>query len=845
MDLEPSQTAPVSLANHRTLRVRGARENTLQNLDVDFPLDALVVVTGVSGSGKSSLLYDTIHREGRRRFLETLGRGGRSAPVLPAPPDVDLIDGLPPVLALAQDRGSLRAAQTLADVADLTASLRLLFARAGIAHCPQCGRRVERRTAEEIVATILRLEERKKALILAPIVRGQRGAHRDRLKQLASAGFVRVRIDGVMHEADHLPELAPGTRHDVEIVIDRIIVKPGMEDRLLESVRLALREGNETCLISEETATGWSDRLYSARYACPDCDLGFPPLEVRSFNPASPAGQCLACRGAGTSEAGTACTVCNGERLAAFSRRVTFAGITYPALVSRTVDAAREFFDALDESSANESGSQTIRRVLDLIFPELRRRLVALADLGLGYLTLDRAAGSLSGGELQRARLASVLAGGLTDVCYLLDEPTSGLHALDSERLLTILRRLRDEGNSVLVIEHDPAIFRGADWLIELGPGAGPAGGRLIATGTPDDFRRRGLTPTERVLAVATTFAQSDCEPDRGAIVIRGATSRNLCAIDVTIPRQSLTGIAGVSGSGKSTLVEEVLLPTLRRRFEGDRDAVVHCRELTGVDSLIAVRVVDQSPLGRGGRSTPATVTGLWDELRRVFAGTRWAKLRGFKASRFSFLSPEGRCEACRGRGEQVHRLPYLPEVRTLCPACRGRRFNPQTLAVEYRGHSVADVLDMTIGAARTEFAAFPLIAAKLDTLAEIGLGYLQLGQPAPSLSGGEAQRIRLAAELGKLNPGPTLFLLDEPTAGLHPHDVGRLIALLRRIVDAGHTVVTIEHQLAVLAACNWLIDLGPGAGEAGGRVVAEGSPARVARNDASATGQALRAAAF
>jgi excinuclease ABC subunit A len=824
----------------RQISVQGAREHNLKNVSVDIPTGKLVVITGLSGSGKSSLLYDTLFAAGRLRFLETIPAGSRRQVRLPQPPDVDRISGLPPVLSLAQHQGHKQSRATLLSIADLSRHLQLWYARSGTAHCPHCGQEVVRQTVEEIVDRIMRLEERRKVMILAPVVRGKTGGHKELLSQLTSHGFVRARIDGELIELADCPELAPRKKHTIEVVIDRIIVKEGIEDRLTESVRLALREAEETCLVSMQTDNGWEDRVYSSRYACVDCDLAFAPLETRSFSPLSPYGSCPDCEGRGihNDDANQPCPECQGSCLNSFSRNVRYLDITYPECLSGSVEESFAFWKSIPEPDNDADPVQI--EIFQRLQPQIVQRLQILMEMGLGYLTLNRSAVSLSGGEFQRARLSAVIAGGLTHVAYLLDEPTSGLHAVDAMKLLGSLQRLRDRGNSVIVVEHDPVIIRGADHIIELGPGAGQLGGEIIAKGTPEQLNQRADTPTTRLLSNREAQHSSLEREFDHQIKLSGVRCHDLSGIDVEIPVGAFVAISGVSGSGKSTLVYQVLQPTLRNLLNREDLPCVHCDTIEGAEAIHALRVVDQSPLGRNGRSNPATATGLWNEVRRIFAGTRESKIRGFKAERFSFQSSSGRCGRCKGRGELRYRQALLPDVKTTCPTCRGRRFNEQTLSILYKGLSVADVLELSLEEASQFFESFPLVSERLNVLCEMGLGYLKLGQPATTLSGGEAQRIKLAAELGKLKAGPTLFLLDEPTAGLHAEDVGRLIDLFQRLVDEGHTVLVIEHELQMLTAADWLIDLGPGAGVAGGEIVASGRPADVAKVKESLTGRVL-----
>jgi len=823
-----------------TISVQGAREHNLKNISVDIPAGKLVVITGLSGSGKSSLLDDTLFASGRLRFLETVPHNSRRQVRLPQPPNVEQISGLPPVLTLAQHRGHQSVRATLLTLADLSRQLQLWYARMGTAHCPSCGQEVVRQTVDEVVERVMRLEERRKVMILAPVVRGDTGGQKELLAALATRGFVRARVDGELMEVAELSGLTPRQKHDVQVVIDRIIVKEGIEDRLTESIRLALREGNETCLVSMQTDGGWEDRLYSSRYACVDCDLAFAPLESRSFSPHSPYGACPECDGKGVDgDESESCPECRGSCLNVFSRNVRYQDITYPECLSGAVDDALAFWETV--SPPIDEADPVRMEIFQRLQPQIVQRLQVLKEVGLGYLTLDRRAVTLSGGEYQRARLSAVLAGGLTNVAYLLDEPTCGLHAADAAQLLESLTQLRDRGNSVIVVEHDPLLIAGADHLIELGPGAGREGGEIIAEGTPDEFRAFAETPTSRLLAGKSQSSSSRNRSVDKKLQLTGVRCHNLSGIDVEIPLSAFVLLSGVSGSGKSTLVHDVLKPTIRNVLNRDDEPCVRCETLKGMESIHALRVVDQSPLGRNGRSNPATATGLWDEVRRIFAGTKEAKLRGFKAARFSFQSSAGRCGRCKGRGELRYRQVMLPDVKTVCPTCRGRRFNDQTMSILFKGLSVADVLELSLQEALAFFDSFPLIAERLRVLCELGLGYLQLGQPAPTLSGGESQRIKLATELGKLKAGPTLFLLDEPTSGLHAEDVERLIELFQRLVDEGHSVLVIEHELQMLCAADWIIDLGPGAGVHGGEIVAAGRPEDVSKFDNSLTGRALK----
>lgn len=830
--------------------VRGARTHNLRRLNVDIPRNQLVVIAGVSGSGKSSLAIDTLYAEGHRRYLDCLSAHTRQLLEHLARPPLDSLEGLPPTLCIEQRAGSASSRATVGTLTEIHDHLRVLYARAGAPHCPDCGTAISQQSPQAIVDQILAFEAGRKVMLLAPLIRGRKGAHAEVFAKIARDGFVRARVDGEILDVTEPPPLAKTKPHTIEAVIDRIVVKAGLRDRLDESVALTLKVGDGACIVSQQVGDTWEDHLYSSRFACPQCGTSFPEIEPRTFSFNSPYGACVTCHGLGHTDADPTvpCPDCGGERLQPIGRATTFQGLNLPRFTTLTVSAARTVVEGW-MNAESPTLTATKRIVAQRLLIHVANRLRYLDQVGVGYLSLDRAANTLSGGEFQRTRLAGCLGAGLLGVCYILDEPTIGLHPRDTQRLLATLQELRDQGSSVLVVEHDLDVIRQSDYVLDLGPGAGIAGGQLLAAGTPSDIQTVPESITGAYLSgrlqVAddpSTSASSARLPSlTHSIRLADVTLHNLQKVTVDFPLQSLVCVSGVSGSGKSSLIIEALVPLLRDRFQSTNTAGKPCGTLTGGDELQRLAEVDQSPLGRSGRSNPATYSGLWDEVRKLFSRTRDARVRGFRSSRFSFNSSEGRCPACHGHGLHKATLTVLSELPLVCPVCQGKRFNPATLEVKYRGHSVADILDLRISEAADFFTNYAQLARPLNTFVEMGLGHLTLGQPANTLSGGESQRVKLATELGRDHHSPTLFVLDEPTTGLHPHDIRRLLHILRQLVDRKHSVILIEHHLDVIAAADWVIDLGPEGGAGGGQITAAGPPQEVAQlTTTSHTGAAL-----
>ena len=933
------------------VEIRGAREHNLKNISVKIPRDRLTVITGLSGSGKSSLAFDTIYAEGQRRYVESLSSYARQFLGQMDKPDVDGIDGLSPAISIDQKTTGRNPRSTVGTVTEVHDYLRLLWARAGVPHCPQCGREIRKQTVDEIVDAVCRGEEGERLQILSPLVRGRKGEHRDILEGARKSGYVRARIDGELYDLEDAPALDKKKKHTIEIVVDRLVRRDTKEfrQRLAEDIEAAAAK-SAGLVICDRFEKG--ETLYSMNYACPDCGISIEELTPRMFSFNSPFGACPACGGLGirmviTREAvfpderlslregaltaagfntgeengiaaqyfsalgdkygftmdtpveeigregmdallyGTGkdkieityegargmssyttgfegiiptlerryretssdamkqmyeeymveevCPECGGQRLKPESRAVTVGGKSLPEVSGMSILEAREFFRGL-----RLEGSSAI--VAKQILKEIDARLGFLGDVGLGYLTLARGAGTLSGGEAQRIRLATQIGSALMGVMYILDEPSIGLHQRDNAKLIATLQRMRDLGNTVIVVEHDEETMRAADWIIDVGPGAGEHGGQIVAEGTAEEICANPESLTGQYLSGKKRIPVPEKRRKAsGWLTVRGAAEHNLKHIDVRIPLGVFTCVTGVSGSGKSSLVNEIVYKYLARKLNRANTRAGRFDAIEGIEKLDKIIMIDQSPIGRTPRSNPATYTGLFDMIRKLYAMSPEAKMRGFRENRFSFNVKGGRCEACQGDGMKKIEMHFLPDLYVPCDVCRGKRYNRETLEVVWQGKNISEVLDMTVEEALRFFENHPQILRKLETLYDVGLGYMRLGQPSTTLSGGEAQRVKLATELSRRATGKTIYLLDEPTTGLHTADVDRLIRVLQRLTETGNTVLVIEHNLDVIKVADRIIDLGPEGGDAGGTVVAEGTPEEVAACEASYTGQYLR----
>ena len=828
----------------QTIHIKGAREHNLKNLDVVLPRDRLVVVTGLSGSGKSSLSFDTIYAEGQRRYVESLSAYARQFLEQMGKPDVDSIEGLSPAISIEQKSTSHNPRSTVGTVTEIYDYLRLLFARVGRPFCVNCGLPITAQTVQQMVDAIGALPVGSKFQILAPIVRGRKGEYRKELADARRAGYVRARIDGTIVGLDEAISLDKQRKHTIEIVVDRLVMKDeeSLQRRLADSVETALKltQGLVGVLGATDEVT-----LYSEQLACITCGVSYPELAPRVFSFNSPHGACPACDGIGYEVAACPegqeysetyrCPVCRGTRLKAESLAVKVGDKSIAGVTQLSIREAVPFFADLE---LNERERMIGRRILK----EIRERLEFLLNVGLDYLTLDRAAATLSGGEGQRIRLATQIGSGLVGVLYILDEPSIGLHQRDNHRLLQTLLRLRDLGNTVLVVEHDAATMRMADHIVDMGPGAGVYGGSIVVQGTPAEVMRHPGSLTGQYLRGEKRVAlPARTRRAKKFLTVVGADKHNLQSVTAKFPLGLLTCVTGVSGSGKSTLMLEVLFPSLSSRLYHGKPRMEGCRALNGADALDKVIDIDQSPIGRTPRSNPATYTGVFTFIRDLFAGLPESRVRGYRPGRYSFNVKGGRCEACQGGGLLKIEMHFLPDVYVTCEVCKGRRYNRETLDVRHKGKSIADVLDMTVAEAQDFFQHIPAIARKLQTLADVGLHYVKLGQSATTLSGGEAQRVKLSRELSKRPTGRTLYLLDEPTTGLHFADVQRLLDVLNRLVEHGNTVLVIEHNLDVIRNADWILDLGPDGGNAGGRIVDEGPPAELIKSGTSWTAQVLR----
>ena len=837
-----------------TIRIRGARQHNLKNISLEIPRQKFVVITGVSGSGKSTLAFDVLYAEGRRRYMASLSASARQFLTQHAKPDVDAISGLSPTVALEQRRTVPSVRSTIGTVSEIADYLRLLYARVGTPHCLECGRVIERHSVPQIVDQLLDIPEGSRLQLLAPIRLFHPEDCDTVLQDLHKAGFVRIRLNGTVHDlmdsdlARELAGLRPGKIAEIQldIVVDRLVVKSGIAQRLADSLDTALRYGKDVVrvLIGES-----EERLFTQRLICPACGFAYPELSPAFFSPNSPEGACPACEGLGvqqerkTKKRGSTqaavdsqvCSQCNGSRLRSETQGIRIGDMSLSELTAKPLGAVLDFFSQLVFYGQTEPVARPLCQ-------EIVSRLQALVDLGLAYVTLDRTMVSLSGGEAQRVRLATLLGNGLSGVIHILDEPSVGLHPRDTSQLLEMLRRLCQQGNTVVVVEHDPETMLAADHLIDLGPGAGEQGGWVCAVGTPQDVKNAPDSLTGQYLSGASRIpVPTKRRPSKHCLTLAHTRVHNLKDIRVDFPLGTLTCVTGVSGSGKSSLISNALVPALAAALAGTQATAAGIGQLSGWQHLNKMIVVDQAPVGRTPSSTPATYIGLLRPIRALFAQLPEARVRGYNPDRFSFNVKGGRCEACEGNGVFAVEMSFLPDVYVQCDVCHGQRYNRETLAVTLRGRSIADVLNMTVAEALAVYGDLPEIRSRLETLRAVGLAYIRLGQAAPTLSGGEAQRLKLAKELSRKSTGQTLFLFDEPTTGLHLADIQRLLDIFTLLVEAGNTVVVIEHNLEVVKTADWVIDMGPEGGAAGGKVVACGTPEDITRVEQSYTGRFLK----
>ncbi len=834
------------MLNH--IIVKGARQHNLKNITVSLPRNQMICITGLSGSGKSSLAFDTIFAEGQRRYVESLSAYARQFLGQMQKPDVDEIQGLSPAISIDQKAHSRNPRSTIATITEIYDYLRVLYARIGVPFCPNCHKKIEKLTVDEMsdivirdVEGIAKLKAGDEVLILAPIIRGRKGEYYQLLYDLYNSGFAKVRVDGKLHRLSEKIELSRYKQHTIEVVIDTLtastLLTPKKDDRqrLSEALEKALAQGSDLAIA---VMPNKEERLLSSKFSCVECGFSFPDIEPRLFSFNSPYGACAACSGLGTVDlfSSEICETCHGDRLRKEALSVFIGGKSIVDVTACSIDSAVEFFLGLGLSERE-------RTIASTILKEVESRLSFMLDVGLHYLTLNRTAGTLSGGEAQRIRLASQIGSSLVGALYVLDEPTIGLHQRDNERLIETLEHLRDIGNTVLIVEHDEDTIRRSDYMLEIGPGAGKHGGYVVAEGkTPEVFQNK----KSRTAAYLRGDAKIEVPEERrsssvGAIKVRGATENNLKNIDVDFPLRRFICVTGVSGSGKSTLAYDVMYKAIAKKLYGGNATPGAAKSVLGVEYIDKAILIDQGAIGRTSRSNPATYTGAWTPIRELFTATEEARFRAYKPGRFSFNVPGGRCENCEGHGEIEIEMHFLPTVYVTCEVCKGKRFNRETLEVVYKEKNISQVLDMTIEEAAPFFKDIPDIADKLKALNEVGLAYITLGQSATTLSGGEAQRVKLASELSKRQTGKTLYLLDEPTTGLHFDDVKQLLDVLHRLVDKGNTMIVIEHNLDVIKTADWLIDMGPEGGDLGGTVVGVGTPEDIARMTKSHTGRYLR----